>query len=1145
MSWRSYGGQTELTNTATLNELTVNNIRIKKQYIGTFDISGNLNVNGEAQIFGNLSVSENLHANKLEISELIVDNIARFNYETYFGISNTDLYLYGLDGNGIGLGTTNPTATLDIVGNNTSSLQVYAPESVNNRNILARNMDNYGVSIGCDTSHSYIQFYKDTELTPEMSQMENPPYDVLLGCYSSGNFVIDVSFQTFILSRMVVNPDNFQSGFDLNNTSNQPDNISHNIFNETLTVYDTSHCAFMPLLFNPMLSTGSITYTSGNTTTGQSASFISFDNCSNTFLHITTPNKTGMAICGGSYPNDVTRSMSVIGWSKDTINPLTNSNMTPAEMFVSSSTNVRTPFSLGMNTYQPETEKYLLTVNGKTHITDGQMTLLNESSFFINRISMSPTPYTLGIAGGYPSTYSPTTNTYSYDILVTTNGGESWNTISLSAQGSNIGDFDDSVKKTITSIYCYDNSYAFIGSTFNYLLYSRNQGNNWHIIDTSNLSANTIQSIYLSKRFTSISGAYIGQQINRFYISYPTSNILSYFDVLNLDNSFNGTSSVYVNLTNVYDSSFSSPTYMSFGKTNTSTSLFVTGINSGVGKIRSYFMANPSVWRSGIDISYQSVNVSSYNGIDAYDDSTVIAVSDNWITYKATGQNWTDISSNLVGKMLDVKFNSSTNAIIMGTKGFLYSKPSLTNPNIALFSNWSVIPNSILNTNGVYSYFPSEPSFNCFALTNLSTDISNSFIFTNNLSQPNIINNWNGNSHIYYGYYPNIFNTNNVVLDICGSMYLLGNMNMDGNTISSTSYTVNLLNTNVKNVNFGGNTSNISIGNVNSGLVRVNNLFNVRNDASFNNNIFVGNNTNVNGNLVVNGGNNIINGNITVNGNNTVVVNLDVRQQAIFRGDVNILSGNISLNGNFSSVGNVSITGDICGNNIICKNNLSVVNNTNLNTLKVIGGANISGIDGLTVGENTTLAGGKLVINNNGTITNPSIYNGGNIVFADNVDISNNLQVKQNANIYNNLTLSGNLILGNNSSVVLNSLILNNNNDISNNSNNSNIYLYSIIMSNSYPSSLVLLSSNTTQNLQIDLNMGDNWSNISWLVSGSVFNIIHNTNNFTLSNSSLNSSVFINYSSSWSTILTSSTLLLTLTIMYNNNNWYILNYQEG
>ena len=86
---------------------------------------------------------------------LTVQGITTLYEEVYLDASRSE-YLYGRNGN-IGINTKTPEATLDIVGPNPYSLNVYSDSSFN-RNIIARNSTNRSVKVYVDNAIGELQF---------------------------------------------------------------------------------------------------------------------------------------------------------------------------------------------------------------------------------------------------------------------------------------------------------------------------------------------------------------------------------------------------------------------------------------------------------------------------------------------------------------------------------------------------------------------------------------------------------------------------------------------------------------------------------------------------------------------------------------------------------------------------------------------------------------------------------------------------------------------------------------------------------------------------------------------------------------------------------------------------------------------------
>ena len=1049
-SWKTYGGQSENIGSASFRNITTETLRVRDKFIGNFDISGSLYVSTDASFGGNvtinhsLDVSENITSNNNFVLNLLnVANDAQFENKVYFGKSNRingvyngpgdpDNYFYGLNGNGIGLGTTNPIATLDICGNNFASIQVNAPNSIYNRNILARNKNNEGIVLGTDSSHSYIEFYIDTPIS-KLELTDPPTYDAFMAVYPDGNFVIDVSQHTFLLTSVIIKPLPFRPML----TNPQVD-LCTNVFDETASIYDSVHSGIFPLLFfpNDSINNNNNPYVPQ---TGNALSLISKDTTSSTFLHLCDPQKNGIAYSGGTAPFNGTRAFGMRGWTTSAIDVFTKSNFQLAEVLISSINRVRTPFSISYNNYTPESEVYLMTINGKTHITNGQLTFTNESSFYINEISMAPSPNTLGIAVGNASNLyvdGSGVNYYQYNILNTQDGGQTWNSIDLSTSLSGKTFYTSGNRNDIISVFTYDNSYSFIGTINHFMFYTNDGGNNWKEIQipTLNSSQNTnITSIYVSQPFTTTS------LINRFFIA--TNYIFAYFDIpSNFSYSLSGDITIIDNLLiDIPHNNFPDPTKLIAGTHSPNTLLYAIAGNS----IASFNIQTPTIFNIQYTLSQTDL---SYSSIAVYDDNTVIAVGGNYISYKTIDISWTDVSVNNIGNLLNVSFYDNQNALALGTNGFIYSSPSLSNPT-PTFSTWIPVPFSLLNTNGIYGFFNLLPgqtvNYNLFTFTNLPEDVSNSIILINNNPPNDPTKLWQGNSHVYYGYYPNLFNkANNTILNVDGNMYLEGDLITDGANINSTASNVNLLNQNVQTINIGGNTSNIFLGNSITGNVQVQNQFNVLGNSNLYGNLDVSNNTNLQSNLLVEGIvtiNNLLiasdssfNGNINVqsniSGNNITASDniysndltglldnnnrriLTINADTLYLGDENTnvvvrglfvpdVSGNDS---SYNSYNRIYVTDIAFIGNLILTSNIIYTNDNssvNISSLDISNGLIVNGTG--TFNKDLSIIG-NTNINNRLTVSNDVSFNGI-------LDVSGNTNLKSYLNVTNDASFSGNV----------------------------------------------------------------------------------------------------------------------------------------
>ena len=216
-NWRKYGSQLnqEQNKAAEFQFLTVGTLQLLSSYAGNFNISGGLFVSENSIFYKNVEIKGNLATQNLTLTDIttkgnvFVEGTAQFFNQIFLGPSMETLFFYGVSNEGIGLGTLTPSATLDISGQNAASFQVWAPASLINRNILARNRLNEGVVIGADTSHSYIQFYQETPIDPSYIKLTSPPYDAMLSYNRQGDFILDVSEQVFIMNRTIIQPHSF------------------------------------------------------------------------------------------------------------------------------------------------------------------------------------------------------------------------------------------------------------------------------------------------------------------------------------------------------------------------------------------------------------------------------------------------------------------------------------------------------------------------------------------------------------------------------------------------------------------------------------------------------------------------------------------------------------------------------------------------------------------------------------------------------------------------------------------------------------------------------------------------------------------------------------------------------------------------
>jgi len=233
--------------------------------------------------------------------------------------------------------------------------------------------------------------------------------------------------------------------------------------------------------------------------TGNALSLIANDLSSNTFLNITTPlditgNTKGIAIGGGSYPTDTNRSMGVIGWTD------LAGTFQSAQTIISGSDPIKYKSTVGINTYHPITEQYVMDINGPVRLSNGTIVNTGNQSFEIKAMGVSRIDPTHLIAVGSPTTignglYIP----YTYNALVSTDAGSSWRSYPIQCTDSSNNTSFQQSSNIFLSVYVYDSSYAVIGSDRGYMFYTVNGGKSWAKITLTNISFDSsINSIYMT-----------------------------------------------------------------------------------------------------------------------------------------------------------------------------------------------------------------------------------------------------------------------------------------------------------------------------------------------------------------------------------------------------------------------------------------------------------------------------------------------------------------------------------------------------------------------------------------------------------------------------------------------------------------------
>jgi hypothetical protein len=779
-SWKKYGGiyKSDKYNSIGVGTMVADQVLIRQRVITSSQVEGDLIVGGNTSIGENLTVARDTFL----LGDLYVDKSEYIADKLYFNkVSDTSLnYTSYISGNSklgrIGIGTTAPTSFLDInvsdssinsgIGGSTvgsSIIDVLTIRNSNNkiRNIIAQNMHKSGIVVDTSGDIASIGFYKGnidiSSAIPPVSITADTS-DSILEISSKDNNIIsrnntnitstndtiitsnnDLSMNTTTnLTITTGNVTNINSIISISKrTANEP------LLNGTITIYDNSASVYL------------VDYYQQNTVqSGNAITVVSSDNSSNSFINIITPNKNGFSIGGGAYPLDTSRSMGTIGVTS------TDASYIPAQVIVANNTVDKHKMSVGINTYSPETSKYVMDINGPTRIGNGEMHIRKHIYFQQNSVHFSKQNPLFGVVVGSP--YSKESNAFAYQFLVTTDSGIHWN----SYTNINGDPFKTTVQYDILDVYAInEKEFVYIGTQnsarLGYTLIDNvTPANNKNISVDYNTPPNTFRTIYAYNHYKILIGG-----------NNNSKSVIYYYNVTDI--SLGAISSTNLRL---IDASCSNITHCDG---NINIAYFV---GSGIEKVD--FSSDAPV-----SVSYKMDG--SYNRVYVYDANYVVAIGNNIISYTRNGGgNWTntvDASSNFNVSYPYPNFNSGRtvqsftikNLVLVDNMNGIATGSFIDNtgekhPLMICTKDgsitWSRIDPKVFYSSGVGNYIENT------TLSCIVPGTSNNFVVVNNITDssnnPTFLA---GSSDIIYGYLPNIFNVySNQVVEVNGGM------NVDG-----------------------------------------------------------------------------------------------------------------------------------------------------------------------------------------------------------------------------------------------------------------------------------------------------------------------------------------------------------------------------
>ena len=478
MSWKTQGSYNKIENNSTLvvNNLITDNFILKSIYRGQWDICGGLTVKDESIFKGNIFVDNNATIsgnvningamNVLDtniIGDIFVAENAYVRKNIYMDLSGGTT-LHG-ENRKFGFNMTTPQSTIDISGDLERTIDIHSSLS-SNKNVVARNSGDKGLTMNIDGSGAYIDFYVDSSI----NNLEN--YNARLLCEPGGKFTIDVTNSMQFRPHIIFSE---EATDDL-------------IADERIIIYDNASSDTQYL---------KDVYDASYLKTGTAMFLVAGDSSSNVFFRTSTREGRGLTLGGGYFPgNRINGTIALIDASNIKY-PALNIVSGPTQGGSIVPKNLRT--SIGVNKYDVYQtaggeNRYAMDVNGPVRLGHQEVIVAADVAFQVVETAFYGQ---VGIAIGTPI---KTGSVYEQYFLKTTDGGYTWsanrirNSVGAAFSGLELGSVVfRSVRMSSTDNY-------LIGGDGRFLFYTSNGGTSWKQINVS-LANNFdfyIESLYLN-----------------------------------------------------------------------------------------------------------------------------------------------------------------------------------------------------------------------------------------------------------------------------------------------------------------------------------------------------------------------------------------------------------------------------------------------------------------------------------------------------------------------------------------------------------------------------------------------------------------------------------------------------------------------
>ena len=658
MSWKKYGGINKLDklNNISVNTIVTDQFTLKNFYVGDWDICGGLRVKNDTFLMKDLYIAGDISCqgdvtidgflnvlNTNIIGNVFVSDNAFVRKNIFMDFSGGTV-LHG-ENRKFGFNTLTPQATIDISSDLVRTIDIHTT-TASNKNVVARNVFNQGMTVNVEPTRSYIDFYVDNSMN---LAAEN--FNGRLVYEQGGNFTIDVSNIVKFKPRVIFSQD-LSKGF---------------VGDERIIFYGN------PLADVPYIPT---IYGDNTFKTGTPAYLVASDNSSNAFFRIGTEKGSGITLGGGYFPNN--KIMGVVA--------LTDASNTkyPAMNIISGNLTNNLKTSIAVNKYNVSTlngaNRYAMDINGPVKLEHQELIVAADISFQVFKTGFFGN---IGYAVGSPvSINSP----YTQFFLKTVDGGYTWSQSRIvDSSGTNPNSLENS-PQYFTAVYAISASDILIAGSNRYFFRSTNGGTTWSTIPFGVNDAINTTSLFLSNQGLPFERIIVGID-NGKIINSPTGGNISLITTAYLDASLSavnaihgsGLDTVIVGVGGIipYRTYISIVLNSVFGTRVATTSTFYDvkvfndGVNNHVVAVGSgtIWYAHDLSWNGTTAYTVTWSQAPSFSGVlrsvQVLDTMRAIAVGDNGlIMYSIDGfATWTTVT-NIDNNSLVTGVNLSTVAIL-------------------------------------------------------------------------------------------------------------------------------------------------------------------------------------------------------------------------------------------------------------------------------------------------------------------------------------------------------------------------------------------------------------------------------------------------------------------------------------------------